>query len=107
MRYYKYLYLSDKIKQKRDKIIRRIEQNKLQHDIYLLLLPRSDRNQLEIIHTGYLLQPDYPKEDLFVVGIANSYDAALELVEKISQEVYDNTNEVNIRNYILRKEQEG
>lgn len=107
MEYYKYLYLSDKIKRKRDKIIRRIEKNKIQHDIYLLLLPGNDRNQLEIIHTGFLLQPDYPKEELFVVGIANSYDAALELVEKITQEVYDNTNGVNIRDYILRKEQEG
>ena len=107
MEYYKYLYLSDKVKRKKDKIIRKIENNKIQHDIYLLLLPGNERNQLEIIHTGFLLQPDYPKEELFVVGIANSYDAALELVEKISQEVYDNTNGANIRDYILRKEQEG
>ena len=32
---------------------------------------------------------------------------ALEYVEKISQEVYDSTKGLDIRNYILMKEREG
>lgn len=107
MRYYRYLYFSDGLEKKREKIIRKIEKGKFQPTIHLLVLSANERNQLEILNSIYLLQPNYPKEDLFVVGIADNYDNALELVEKISQEVYDNTKGANIRDYILMKEQEG
>ncbi len=107
MKYYRYLYLSEGIIRKKDRIIQKLEHNKFQPGIHLLLLPSNGHDQLEILPAKFLLQPEYPKDGLFVVGITNSYDTALELVEKITQEVYDNTREVNIREYILRKEQEG
>ena len=72
-----------------------------------ILLPANEKNQLEILNAAWLLQPDYPKEGLFVVGIADSFENALEYVEKISQEVYDSTKGLDIRNYILMKEREG
>ena len=53
-----------------------------------------------------LLQPDYPHEDFFVVGIAKGYEDAVELVEQIVQEVYNETKGADIRSYILKKEQE-
>lgn len=107
MEYYRYLYFSEGLEKKRAKVIRKLEKGKLQPGIHLILLPTNERNQLEIINAVYLLQPGYPKDGLFVVGITNSYDSALELVEKISQEVYDNANGLDIRDYILMKEQEG
>ena len=107
MEYYKYLYLSEKLVKKRNRIMDRLERNKFQPGIHLILLPKNAKNQLEIINAAYLLQPDYPKEGLFVVGITDSYENALEFVEKISREVYDNTKGLDIRNYILMKEQEG
>ena len=107
MEYYKYLYLSEKLKKKKDRIMDRLERNKFQPGIHLILLPANKKNQLEILNAAYLLQPDYPKKGLFVVGMADSYESALEFVEKISQEVYDNTKGLDIRNYILMKEQEG
>ena len=54
----------------------------------------------------YLLQPGYPREDRMVVGIAKGFDEAVELVEKISREVYDATGDLEIRDYIQAKEQE-
>lgn len=107
MKYYRYLYISEGLEKKRDKIIKKLEKGKLQLSVHLILLPASERNQLEIVSSAYLLQPVYPKEGLFVVGITDSYEGALELVEKISQEVYDNTGGADIRNYILMKEQES
>jgi hypothetical protein len=107
MEYYKYLYLSEKLEKKKGRVVDRLERGKFQPGIHLVLLPRNERNQLEILNAAYLLQPDYPKAGLFVAGIADSYENALEIVEKISQEVYDNTGNMNIRSYILRKEQEG
>ena len=106
MRYYKYLYVSEDLKKKKDKIIQKLEQNKLQLNIQLIVLPESDHNQLEIVNSQILLQPAYPKKDLFVVGIVSSYEGALEFVEDIARDVYENTAKADIRNYILKKEQE-
>lgn len=107
MEYYRYLYLSERLEKKKDRIMDRLERNRFQPGIHLILLPANEKNQLEILNAAWLLQPDYPKEDLFVVGIADSFENALEYVEKISQEVYDSTKGLDIRNYILMKEREG
>ena len=63
-------------------------------------------NQLEIVDSKILLQPSYPKKDVFVVGIVSSYEEALGYVENIVREVYESTGKADIRNYILKKEQE-
>lgn len=106
MNFYKHLYISEDLKKKKNKIIRKLEQNKLQLNIQLIVLPKSNHNQLEIINSQILLQPSYPKSDLFVVAIISSYEEALEFVENIARKVYESTVEVDIRNYILKKEQE-
>ena len=106
MKYYKYLHVSDDLKKKKDKIIRKLEKNKLQLNVQLIVLPESEHNQLEIINSQILLQRSYPKKDLFVVGIVSSYDGALEFVEKIAQEVYKDQDNTDIRNYIMQREQE-
>ena len=106
MKYYRHIYLTEGLEKKKDKIIQKLESNKFQISIHLLVLSRNEKNHLEIINSVLLLQPDYPKEDYFVVGIAKSYDDALELVEKITEEVYHETEGTDIRSYILEKEQE-
>lgn len=106
MRYYKHLYLAEGLEKKKKKIIEKLEKNKFQVSIHLIVLAGNETNHLEILNSVLLLQPDYPKENLFVAGITKSYDEALELVEKITQEVYDNTKGTDIRKYILEKEQE-
>ena len=106
MRYSRNLFLSEELENKKEKIIEKLEKNKFQGNLHLLILPDNGKNQLEIIHSALLLQPDYPSEQLFVAGLAKSYDDALELVEKITREVYDRTKDADIRNYILRREQE-
>ena len=104
MRFNKNLYTSEGIDVERVKA--KIGRNALQFSVYLLVLPRGEKNQLEIIDSKYLLQKNYPKEDLTVVGIAGSYANALELVEIISRKVYDSTGDLNIREYIQNREQE-
>lgn len=106
MKYYKHLYVSEELKKKKSKIIRRLEQNKLQLNIQLIVLPQTAHNQLEIIDSKLLFQPSYPKNDLFIVGMVSSYDEAMEYVENIAREVYSNTDNLDIRNYIMVKEQE-
>lgn len=106
MRYYKHLYVSESLIKKKDKIIRKLEKNKLQLNVYLVTLPETQCNQLEIISSEILFQPSYPKKDLFVVGIFAGYDEAIELVETLAQKTYAASEGLDIRKYILKKEQE-
>lgn len=107
MRYYRYLYLGGGLEKKKDKIMRRLDTGKLQMNIHLITLPENERNQLEIFHSALFLQPDYPKKDYFVVGITKGYEEAVELVEEITKEVYNETKGADIRSYIIKKEREG
>ena len=106
MKYYRHLYLSDGLEKKKDKIIRKLQKNKLQYDLYLVTLPETEKNQLEIYNSALFKQPDYPVKDLFVVGFAKGYDTAIELVEEITRTVYNETRGADIRSYILEKERE-
>ena len=105
MRYYKHLYLAEGIK-KKEKIIRKLEEKKLQMNIHVITLARNEKNQLEIYNSMVLRQPDFPYDDFFVVGIAKGYEDAVEMVEEIAQEVYNKTRGADIRSYILEREQE-
>ena len=84
MRYYKHLYLTEGLEKKKEKIIRKLEAGKLQPGVHVIT---------------------FLEQELFVVGITKGYDEAVELVEQIVQEVYDQTGTCDIRSYILEKEQ--
>ena len=100
MRYYKHLYLTEGLEKKKEKIIRKLEAGKLQPGVHVITLAVS-----EIYPTIQFKQPAFPEQELFVVGITKGYDEAVELVEQIVQEVYDQTGTCDIRSYILEKEQ--
>ncbi|MBQ2987219.1 MAG: hypothetical protein IJE23_07035 [Tyzzerella sp.] len=104
MKYYYALYMDEYAKENQADIIRKIENDKWQMNIYLVALTKGEKNHMEVFHSVLLIQKALSKDDLFVVGIANGYFEALELVEKITQEVYDETGGVDIRNYILQKQ---
>ena len=106
MRYYRRLYWGEDLKKKKEKIIRRLNTGKLQRDIYVLVLPEHGSNQLEIYNAALFLQPDFPNDDFFVVGIVRGYEAALELVEEIAGKVYEQTGAADIRTYLLEREQQ-
>lgn len=106
MKCYYALYLDDKLVHTKDKVLSKIENDEWQSEKYLITLTKNEKNHLEVFHSVLLLQKAISKEDLFIVGIASGYIEALELVEKITQEVYDETMGTDIRTYILRKEQE-
>ena len=105
MQYYKYLYLAEGLEKKKEKLIRKLETGKLQLNVHVVTLAVSEQNQLEIYNTIQFLQPAFPYKDLFVVGLARDYDEAVELVMRITTEVYENTHTCDIRSYILEKEQ--
>ena len=96
---------NEKEEKKKEKIIRKLESGKLQLSVHVITLAISEKNQLEIYPTLQFKQPAFPEQDLFVVGITKGYEEAVELVEQIVQEVYEQTGGCDIRSYILEKEQ--
>lgn len=104
MKYYHDLYLSDSLISKKEDIIEKLEKNQWQFSKFLIVLSQSENNHLEFFDSVLLTQNLMPKEELFVIGIADSYIGAVDLVQKITEEVYEKTEGTNIRNYLLKKE---
>lgn len=106
MKYYHELYLSESLVSAKEEILYKLEHDKLQFEKYMIALTKNEKNHLEFYNSVLLLQGAISKEDLFIVGIADGVYGALEQVEKITQEVLEQTGGVDIRNYLLKKQQE-
>lgn len=107
MRFYKYLYVQEELEKKKEKIIRKLEQKKILLSFHIVALASNPENQLDIYSSKYLFQPGFPTDDLFVVAIVKSHEDAVEYVEKLLKDVYNETKRTDMRSYILGKEQEG
>ena len=106
MKYYHNLYLSEGFHDKKEKIIEKIEGSQIQLNKYLVVLSKSDVNHLEFFDSVLLKQKVFSQEELFIIGIADGYDCALKMVEKITQDVYDKTKGTDIRSYLLENQKE-
>lgn len=104
MKYYHNLYLSDGLKEKKEGIIYKLAHDKIQLNKYVIVLAENANNNLEFYDAALLLQRGWKKRRLFVVGIADGFEEALYLVEKIAQEVYDVTGDIKIRKYLLEQQ---
>ena len=104
MRYLKKLYVSEELKGKETEVIRHLEEKDFQFRVYLICIPEREENQLEIFHSGMLLQEWYKGKDVLVAGFSRGYEQALELVREIVQEVADRTGDARIRQYLLERQ---
>ena len=104
MKWYKKLYLGENAEKSRYKVFGRIKTNKFSFNTYLIVLPSNKENLLDIISANMLLQPYFKKKEnrdhLYVLGIADGKDEALEVVRTIIDEVYTNTGSFNISGYL-------
>lgn len=101
MKWHKHLFIGEKVERKLWKIKWKIKHNAGQLNIYLLNIPFESQNQLEIIHSTMLLSKYYPKHLLYIVGIATSYEEALEILCDIANRTYQATGTGNMKKYIL------
>ena len=106
MKYYFNLFWSEELVGKEKEILTKLGQEKVQLNKYLVVLTESDVNHLEFFDSVLLKQNVFKQEELFLIGIADGYFGALEMVEKITQEVYDRTKGTDIRSYLLGTQRE-
>ena len=106
MKFYYALYSDEKSASDKEEIRKKLKKNKLQVGKFLIALTENENNHLEFFNTMLLLQKRLAKKNMFVVGVASGYDGAMEVVEKITQEVYDETGGADIRRYILQRQRD-
>ena len=106
MRWYKELYVSDTIGRKANRIKWKIKHNAGTIGVYVISLSANPDNLLDIIPAHYLLQKAYPKKDMYIIGLAQGYDDALELTTRIIQDIYDKTGAVEWKSYFDKEKGE-
>lgn len=87
MQFYKQLYISEGIKNKKKKICHKLKTRPGILSVYVIALGKGS-DQLEVYHCVYLRQKYYKKNPPFIIGIGENYDAAIELVRKITDEAF-------------------
>lgn len=106
MRYYCELYLSEKLVERKQEILRSLEKGEIQFHQYAIILSENEKNQLEIIESMYLAQKYYREKDLLLVAVVENFEEALNYMEKITQKVYDVTGDADIRTFVINKQKD-
>lgn len=100
--WYRHLYMGELARKKRYTIVHNIKAGKLLYDVYVIVLPQTKHNQLELVNANQLLAPWYRKSPLRIVGIAIGYEEAVSLLEKMFLDAYEHIGEYNPRLFIER-----
>ena len=110
MIWYENLYIGESIPKKDAKIRRlkwKINHNKCLTNAFIIVLCRCGTNLLEIIPARELCQSAYPKQNLYIVGLAAGYDDALKTAELIVSDVYQKTGGFQVKRFILQRQKAG
>lgn len=98
MRFYKKLYTSPSLQKKKRQIVWKLKTGKTLPFVYVITL--SEQNDLmEIYHSSILKQTYYRKNPPYVIGIADSYPNAVELVQSILLDVNSQTGGYDIKTF--------
>lgn len=95
------LILSDNIKKKEKKIVKKLKSDKLLTGLYLICILENNHSQVEIIPSPLFLQTGIRDQKGFVVGIAKGHDEAIDIIEDISNRVYVENAASDIRAYFM------
>ena len=101
IRCYRKLYISEKLREKQFSIIKDLTEGKYSPLLYLITPAKSAQNQLEFFTASMLHQDVYQQDVLWIIGLADSYDAAAELVRKITKDVVKTTGGTDIKKYFM------
>lgn len=106
IKFYCDLYVSECWQEKKEKIMKKLRENRLQPQVYVIALSQGEQNHLEFFSSLLLKQRVFRHGELFVVGIADGYDEALYLVEQITDHVYRETGGADIRRFVRERQRE-
>ncbi len=100
LEWYKKLYIGENAKKDATKAKRRLNQRKLQMNMFLITYASNPENLFDIIGTEQLLQKSLYRRCPMVIGLAASKEEALQIVQQIVEETYAKQNDVDVRRYL-------
>ena len=103
-RFYKSLYVGESIKHPR-RVRWKLVHGAGQFTVFCITGSLTEIDQLEIQHCAFLKQPWYREHPAFIYGIAGSYEAAMDLIVKISDEAIGCGLPGQLRAYLDRNTQ--
>lgn len=95
MQWYSPLYMGERAKQHRREIVQGIHEEKLQPEVYVITSPQNEKNFCDIYPSAMLLLPSEKKKKRMILGIAITYWEALEVVRRMTDDLYQKTGEVS------------
>ena len=103
MKWYKELFIGESLSLNAKQVIKKIKKRHLTPGVYIVAFASNSMNLLDIIPTTELLQKGYPKEELYIIGLAFGMKEAKELVRQIVDETYQSTGGIAVKDYLLIK----
>ena len=103
MRWYRKLYVGETARKDRYRIVGKVRWKRFQKNAYVITLASNEANLLDIYPANAMLWPYFRKKEILIVGIAGSYEEALELACHIVAEVYSGTGSFDVRGYIRER----
>lgn len=100
IKWYDKLYMDNFTKKNQKKIVKLIEKGKLSFGVYVIMLASNSNNLFDIMNANELLFNHYKKNEIYIVGMAFSRESAMELVQVMIEEVYHNTGDIDVKNYM-------
>lgn len=91
MQFSEHLYVGKKAEPVKAQILRLLQKNKLQPEVYVITPPRNGNNVLDIYPSVLLQIPPYRNEEFLILGIAVTYWEALEVVRDMIDDLYQRT----------------
>jgi len=71
-------------------------------EVYVICISQGEHTLLEIYPSFTLHQKHIERESLYVVGVARGYIAAVELVQKIMEDVYKQRGDLDVKAYFRK-----
>ena len=94
------LYVGEKAKKKRYKIIQGIRKSKPRPDIYVIMPASNGNNILDIYPTAELFAPFFKMDDVLILGIAADYWEALEVAGRMVHDMYRITGGFDLSSFL-------
>ncbi len=103
MKWAKKLFYGEEAGKKRIRYVTKLKMGKGVLGLSVIVINPGSRNQFDIIDSKILMQKRYPKDDFIVVGLAKGDYEAMEVIQHLSQRVYDATGTLDMRKYVLQR----
>ena len=82
----------------------KIRTRRLQPGIWLITIASNEKNLLDIFESIYYMQPMFAHLNPDIVGIAESEDAAKELLIRMTEDMYREPGNFDVRTYFRFQE---